>query len=354
MKLKGQQFNSKQRQERSVRRQEIVQIIFVIGIMLLLWRWWRLSQIGQDTEINICESKLQSMGFAVHEMDELQSFTKEDKSLYRSRLYEQMSKSLTSKGLNLQGELTQGMSISDIFEFNLDGSIKPILHPISEPVRAVVLPFVDSKAQLFLNNLLKEHLLNKISENVVWTQKPSLFHSTVWHASTSTFPVKADGNQVIKEQSTVEELSRIICPQTLVLDRVVITPSGNVVACWQVLDGTEISDIRQHLEQNLPNVPPRQYQVVQDMNIVHTTIARIVKSPTAPGQKNSKSERRQTSKLLQKLAQEMTEVGCGFITTVNEVWYVQEWDFLALALNGKFEYQSFPFSCNNGDDFQIT
>eukprot|EP01023_Acetabularia_acetabulum_P030080 TRINITY_DN28337_c0_g1_i2.p1 TRINITY_DN28337_c0_g1~~TRINITY_DN28337_c0_g1_i2.p1 ORF type:complete len:247 (-),score=30.79 TRINITY_DN28337_c0_g1_i2:85-825(-) len=241
--MKAQQL-SKQRQLASVRRQEIVQIIFAIGLMFAVWRMWRLSQIGQDTKINICESKLQSMGFAVNEIDERQLYSS-DKSLHRSRLYDQMSKSLSSKGLNLHGEITQGMAVADMFKFQPDGSIKPILHPISDPVRAIVIPLVDSGAQQFLKTLLKEHLLNKIQDNAVWSQSPSLFHSTVWHASTATYPVKADSGQVMKEQITVKELSKNFCALTLVLDRVVITPSGNVVACWQVLDGTEIGVIRQ-------------------------------------------------------------------------------------------------------------
>lgn len=47
-------------------------------------------------------------------------------------------------------------------------------------------------------------------------------------------PVPADSHQVEAEAAAVARVAGNTCPVIAVLDRVVITGSGVVVACWQV------------------------------------------------------------------------------------------------------------------------
>ncbi len=57
-------------------------------------------------------------------------------------------------------------------------------------------------------------------------------------------PVKASTAQIATETASVSKTAMALCPLEIVLERVVITATGNVVACWQVTAGSDPSDVR--------------------------------------------------------------------------------------------------------------
>ena len=50
--------------------------------------------------------------------------------------------------------------------------------------------------------------------------------------------------EMLAEVAQVRGAARMLCPLQVVLERVVATPSGNIVACWQVVSGSEPAAIR--------------------------------------------------------------------------------------------------------------
>lgn len=64
------------------------------------------------------------------------------------------------------------------------------------------------------------------------------------------------------EEAAIRSVGTGACPLHAVLERVVATPSGVVLACWQVAKGTDVFDLRRQLAAALPGASKR--QVVQD------------------------------------------------------------------------------------------
>lgn len=46
------------------------------------------------------------------------------------------------------------------------------------------------------------------------------------------------------EKAAVEAAAVRLCPPQAVLERVVLTPSGNLLACWQVAEGADPAELR--------------------------------------------------------------------------------------------------------------
>ena len=64
------------------------------------------------------------------------------------------------------------------------------------------------------------------------------------HSCSAQHPVKASTAQVAVEMASVSKAAMALCPVEIVLERVVVTGTGNVVACWQVAAGSDPSEIR--------------------------------------------------------------------------------------------------------------
>jgi hypothetical protein len=65
-----------------------------------------------------------------------------------------------------------------------------------------------------------------------------LYHSNIHHASHHRDPQPAASAEVDAEVRAVEDVARAACSLTVVLERVVVTPGGVLMACWQVHTST--------------------------------------------------------------------------------------------------------------------
>lgn len=116
-----------------------------------------------------------------------------------------------------------------------------------------------------------------------------------------------------------------------VLERVVVTPSGVMLAGWNVRSGAQPAALRGALRDALPRGPAK--QIVADAHIVHTTLARVVDVPAG------------AAALLLDAADALTQKLCGLETTADRLWYVLEHDALALALRGRYDSRDAPLQC---------
>jgi cytochrome oxidase assembly protein ShyY1 len=67
-------------------------------------------------------------------------------------------------------------------------------------------------------------------------------------------PVPATPEQMAQELAAARRAAAPLCPLHIVLDRVVVSPAGVVLACWQVARGTEPSGLRAALQ--VQTTPP--------------------------------------------------------------------------------------------------
>lgn len=131
----------------------------------------------------------------------------------------------------------------------------------------------------------------------------------------------------------------------VVLERILATPQGTVLACWQVAGGTDVSVLRQQLAAALPGASKR--QVVQDHSIMHTTLARVVAplrvdtggdsdSGTADSEQQQQqgqqdgdaagaagraaAQAEEAAVLLQSAVDRMTSELCGLQAVMEELW----------------------------------
>ena len=58
------------------------------------------------------------------------------------------------------------------------------------------------------------------------------------------------------EKAAVEAAAVRLCPPHAVLERVVLTPSGNLLACWQVAQGADPAELRRCAPPPQPVTPP--------------------------------------------------------------------------------------------------
>lgn len=277
-------------------------------------------------------------------------------TLSRRLLYSAMAAAFEHQR-SFRGSHIQGLSMPDIFRVSETGVLTPVLTHLKVPVRAVVTPITAAHASRRLAEAAVRHLVPLfLSDDSIWLQNSSLFHSTLFHASFHAHPVPADAAAVASEAEAVGRVAAAACPLHIVLERVVATSSGAVLALWQVTGGTDPSALRNALAEALPRAPLQ--QGIKDLQILHTTLARIVKPGAAgsgggsgrssigrPRKMAPASEEEEASEAVRQAAARMTADLCGLQATLDTIWFVQEYDKLALALDGSFSKQPLPLRC---------
>ncbi|XP_027360485.1 uncharacterized protein LOC113868782 isoform X2 [Abrus precatorius] len=259
----------------------------------------------------------------------------------RSKLYEKMARDLDEHGAAFlkHGETSQSLSLSDIFTLK-DGSVTPVLKPANPPVRANVL-YLSTEFSVPIAEAVN-NIFNPYFDKAIWFQNSSLYHFSMFHASHHIVPVPATKEEIEAEASSVEAVAATLCPLKIVLDRVVLTSTGVLLACWQVISGTDPITIRSKLKNVLPHAPQKQ---LYDAAILHTSLARLLGPPKA----SSPTELPKTSNDVQffhELVNQLNRQIRGFKAVVSELWYVEEYDVLALALNGRMNIRKFKLGCS--------
>lgn len=258
----------------------------------------------------------------------------------RSSLYDKMARDLDEKGpVFLQGgETSQSLSLSDMFTLK-DGVVTPVLKAAHPPVRANVLylapeftkPISEAVRAVFLPYF----------EKAIWFQNTSLYHFSMFHASHHLEPVPATENEIAAEATAIKAVADSLCPLKIVLDRVVLTSTGVLLGCWQVTSGSDPVTIRAKLRAALPHAPKKQ---LYDPVLLHTSFARLLGQP-----KISSKEMKQPFdqlELFHDLVAQINNRIHGVEAVVSELWFVEEFDVLALALNGRMKVQKFRLGCS--------
>uniref|UniRef100_A0A7N0TWY3 Uncharacterized protein n=1 Tax=Kalanchoe fedtschenkoi TaxID=63787 RepID=A0A7N0TWY3_KALFE len=194
----------------------------------------------------------------------------------RSILYGKMARDLDDHGPAFlkQGQTSQS-TLSDIFQIE-DGQVRPTLKPANPPVRANVL-YLKPQFALNISEAVKD-VFSPHFTNLIWFQNSSLYHFSMFHASHHITPVPATEQEINLEARAIQEVAEISCPLTIVLDRVVLTSTGVLLGCWQVISGTDPIEIRAALKAALPHAPEKQ---LYDTAILHTSFARILGHPAS-------------------------------------------------------------------------
>ncbi|CAI0549360.1 unnamed protein product [Linum tenue] len=245
----------------------------------------------------------------------------------RSRLYDKMARDLDEKGAAFlkHGETSQSLSLSDIFTLKEDGSVTPVLKAADPPVRA----------------------------NVLYLSPEYSLPISMVHASHHITPVPATESQIEAEAAAVKTAVRSFCPLKIVLDRVVLTSTGVLLGCWQVSDGTDPVTIRAKLRSVLPHAPEQQ---LYDTAILHTSFARLLGNPTIPNERffdktpffqNIEKIPDDAMQLFHELVAKLNNKLHGSQAVVSELWYVEEYDVLALALDGRMKVRRFQLGCKS-------
>ncbi|CAD5180385.1 uncharacterized protein LOC135641674 [Musa acuminata AAA Group] len=257
----------------------------------------------------------------------------------RKILYDKMAKDLDEHGAAFlkHGETSQSLSISDLFEQKND-SVTPVLKMADPPVRATVL-HLNSEHSIPISEAVREIFLPYFN-GVIWFQNVSIYHSSMFHASHHITPVTATDDEIEDEANTVRGVAEVLCPLKIVLDRVVLTSTGVLLGCWQVTSGTDPAVIRAKLRDALPRAPKKQ---LYDSVLLHTSFARLLGRPKILLEKlETPSNQLQ---LFHELVSQLNKKLQGFEATMSELWFVEEYDVLALALNGRMKTRRFPLSC---------
>lgn len=161
----------------------------------------------------------------------------------------------------------------------------------------------------------------------------------MFHASHHMSPVPATEVEIEGEIKAVEAVAEGLCPLSIRLDRVVLTSNGVLLGCWQVNSGTDPEIIRNKLKAALPRAPEKQ---LYDAVILHTSFARLLGYPTKLPEGETTSELQFFQELVTRLNSKLH----GFQATVSELWYVEEFDILALALDGRMKAHKFQLRCS--------
>ncbi|KAE8799378.1 hypothetical protein D1007_25318 [Hordeum vulgare] len=149
--------------------------------------------------------------------------------------------------------------------------------------------------------------------------------------------------EIEAEVDAVKRVTEAVCPLKISLDRVVLTSTGVLLGLWQVESGTDPADIRSKLREALPRAPKKQ---LYDSVLLHTSFARILGPPKLPQQEDTSSFGH--IKFFHGLVAQVNGKIGGFQAKVSELWYVEEYDVLALALNGKMKVRRLHLGCNEG------
>jgi hypothetical protein len=232
---------------------------------------------------------------------------------------------------------TQGMAVSALFSWDAATDLpRPRLRRLPVPVRAVVLPLPPaSPAVAAMAAASREALLDLCGAPGVWLQDPEAYHLSLFHASHHLQPVAADAQQLRAEADAVAAVMNTSCPVSVVLERVVVTRGGVFIACWNVLRGAEPEALRAALRAALPRAP--ETQLVTDAPILHSTLARVLRSPHETAASSAAALGAVASALSKRL--------CGLRAVLDAAWFVAEHDALALALRGAYDATEMPLQC---------
>ncbi|KAK1267664.1 hypothetical protein QJS04_geneDACA000636 [Acorus gramineus] len=230
----------------------------------------------------------------------------------RSRLYDKMERDLEEQGAVFLGggETSQSLSLSDIFSVK-NGSIAPVLKVADPPVRATVL-HLSTDFSVPISQAVRSVFLPYFDNGeVLFSNFPSLSFSTLETNKVMTINCPFL-DEIEAEADAIKAVAEAFCPLKIVLDRVIFTPTGVLLGCWQVISGTDPLIIRAKLRDALPHAPQKQFY---DPVMLHTSFARLLGHPNIQA-------------------------------TVSELWFVEELDVLALALNGRIKVHRFRLSCS--------
>ncbi|KAL5992121.1 hypothetical protein ACLOJK_013036 [Asimina triloba] len=194
----------------------------------------------------------------------------------RSALYDKMARDLEEKGpvFLRGGETSQSLSLSDIFTLK-DGLVTPVLKAANPPVRANVLYLSPEYAEP-ISHHLQWHAAASIG--VMGADNSSLYHFSMFHASHHLEPVAANEREIEAEASAVKAVTQDLCPLNIVLDRVVLTSTGVLLGCWQVISGADPVTVRAKLREALPRAPKKQLaqqKPSDQLPFFHELLARI-------------------------------------------------------------------------------
>ncbi|KAK9116759.1 hypothetical protein Sjap_015706 [Stephania japonica] len=258
----------------------------------------------------------------------------------RSRLYDKMARDLGENGaVFLQGgETSQSLSLSDIFTVK-DGIVTPVLKAADPPVRANVL-YLSPEFSIPISQAVKDVFLPYF-EGAIWFQNFTLYHFSMFHASHHIVAVPATDSEIEAEANAVRNVSESLCPLKIVLDQVVLTSTGVLLGCWQVISGSDPITIRAKLRNALPQAPEKQ---LYDPAILHTSFARLLGQPKFPPEEINKHSNQLI--FFYELVERLNKKIHGSKAIVSELWYVEEFDVLALALNGKIKERRFRLGCS--------
>ncbi|GJS00790.1 hypothetical protein Tco_0317298 [Tanacetum coccineum] len=245
------------------------------------------------------------------------------------------------------GETSQSLLLSDLFEVK-NGSVTPDLKAANPPVRANVLHMM-TEYSLPISKAVRDIFSPTLGE-VIWFQNPNVYHFSMFHASHHIMPVPASHEEIEAEVNAVKAVTKKLCAMRIILDRVVLTSTGVLLGCWQVISGSDPVTIRSRLRNALPRAPEKQLYAPA---ILHTSLARILGHP-----KNSSevvilftydveewdpaTELQHFHELVARLNNHIR----GTKATISELWYVEEYDLLALALDGKMKIRRFHMGCS--------
>ncbi|XP_008807716.1 uncharacterized protein LOC103719995 isoform X2 [Phoenix dactylifera] len=257
----------------------------------------------------------------------------------RSRLYDKMARDLDENGATFLkgGETSQSLALSDIFVLK-DGAVTPVLKAANPPVRANVL-YLSREFSTPISDAVREIFLPYF-DGVIWFQNASLYHFSMFHASHHLTPVIATENEIEAEASAIKGVADVLCPLKIVLDRVVLTSTGVLLGCWQVLSGSDPTMIRAKLRNALPRAPEKQ---LYDPVLLHTSFARLLGHPKVQIKEMKKPY--DPLQFFDELVAQVNNKIRGFEAAVSELWFVEEYDVLALALNGRIKTRRFHLGC---------
>ncbi|KAG8086870.1 hypothetical protein GUJ93_ZPchr0010g8079 [Zizania palustris] len=260
----------------------------------------------------------------------------------RAELYGRMARDLDERGAAFLegGETSQSLTLSELFDTR-DGAVAPRLKAANPPVRANVL-YLGPEFASVISKAVKEVFLPYFNQ-AIWFQNTSIYHFSMFHASHHLDPIVATEDEIEAEVDAVKGVTEDVCPLRIVLDRVVLTSTGVLLGLWQVESGTDPADIRSRLREALPRAPRKQ---LYDPVLLHTSLARILGHPKIPQEESMHPFDR--VKFFHDLVAQVNGKIRGLQVTVSELWYVEEYDVLALALNGKMKVQRLQFGCYEG------
>eukprot|EP00879_Flechtneria_rotunda_P021896 GHRR01023091.1.p1 GENE.GHRR01023091.1~~GHRR01023091.1.p1 ORF type:complete len:367 (+),score=82.02 GHRR01023091.1:3052-4152(+) len=339
-------------------RARVTTFLAVLLVLYVGYIYYWHHQVLLQRSASSCSARLTALGLGLPAVTQDHGYfatsasassTSWQHSLVRQHAYQHMAADMKQRGLQLGGEVTQGLKQQDLFQHVPAAGkwgrphVKALLHPLKVPVRAVVLPLLDHEAAMMIHTSVRHALHSLLTEDSIWWQDELLMHATLYHASTHAAPVPMAGpSEVLQEVSAVTSAMQEACPITAVLDRVVVSASGAVVACWQVLPGSgEPAILRDRLRAALPRAPPLDKQVIQELAILHTTVGRVLAPTKRPMREmqDGQSQVWNLQALASALGEAVSNVSdelCGLVAAFDEAWYVEESDILALALGGTF------------------